>query len=142
VDGLQLGKLGQGLVRSHQQPRTAVHHDVGHLARRLGGAEHRGIQAGLPGRQDQGQDLDPVFKHHREAVARLQALGMEPLRHAQSALRHLAGSMKGTGLGHDQHHMVGSRCRPAEKILQDCHPLLLGASPWQRQVAQCEMNVL
>ena len=124
------GLVGQGLGGRHHQPRATVLHDVGHLGRCQVRAQHGGIQAGLPGCQRQRQDLDAVFQHHREALARLQALGVEPLRHRHGALRHFAGGEARACLGHDQYHPVGSCRRAAKEVLHTCHPLLLGAPPW------------
>jgi len=168
MDGLQFSELGQGLVRYHHQPRAAVLHDVGHLGWRQVGAEHGGIQARLPGRQGQGQDFDTVFQHHRETLACLQPLGMEPLRHLQGAAGHLASGVARTGFGHDQYHPLGSRRRAAEKaptlhrcagrspprgllfalglpggrkILHVCHLLFLGRPSRRRNPPKSEMPV-
>ncbi|MNR50034.1 hypothetical protein D3C85_1694980 [compost metagenome] len=74
------------------------------------------------GRQHQGQDLDAVFQQHGKAVAGLQSLLRQPLRHALGLLCQLASRTALVLVGHDDHYPVGSRGCAAKKILHVCHP--------------------
>ncbi len=104
-------------------------------------AEHGGVHPGLARGQHQGQDLDAVFQQHGKALARLQALGRQPLRHLQRLLRQRAGGAAAALFGQNYHHPVGGRLCAAKEVLHACHPLFVGAPPRWRCAVKYEMPV-
>ena len=71
---------------------------------------------------EKGQDLGTVFQQHGKTLARLQALGRQPLRHLQRLLRQRAGGAAAALFGQNYHHPVGGRLGAAKEVLHACHP--------------------